>query len=256
MKTLRSVIVDDERLARSLLRSMLEEHPDIEIAGEFENGEEAIIGIRRIEPDVVFLDVQMPRKTGIEVLRELGKERDAEVVFVTAYDEYALQAFEANAVDYLLKPFDDERLAETLERVRARVVTPDAGGYAQRVASLLESLGAQSQYVDRIAVKRGEKIFLQPVEEIELFESEGKYVRIHAGGEHYMIRETMIQLGQILDPRTFIRISRSEIINIARIREIQPWFRGDYVVTLESGRNVNTTKSYRDSLKRLIDRVG
>lgn len=256
MKTLRSIIVDDEPLARKLLRSMLEEYSDIDIIAEFEDGEEAIGGILRLDPDVVFLDVQMPGKTGIDVLRALGKHREIEVVFATAYDAYALQAFEANAVDYLLKPFDDERLAETLERVRARALRPHRDDYADRVASLLQDLGARSDYVERIAVRRGEKIFLQPVDGIELFESEGKYVRIFAGDQRYMIRETMIQLDQILDPRKFIRISRSEIINVALIKEIQPWFRGDYAVTLQSGRTVNTTRSYRDSLKKLIDRVG
>ena len=135
MKRLRSIIVDDEPLARKLLRTMLAEHPDIEVVAEFEDGEEAVSGIRRLEPDVVFLDVQMPRKTGTQVLRELGKGREAEVVFVTAYDQYAVEAFEANAVDYLLKPFDDERLAETLDRVRGRALRPDAGASAAFVSA-------------------------------------------------------------------------------------------------------------------------
>lgn len=256
MMTLKCMIVDDEPLARKLLRSMLAEHPDIEVIAECEDGEEAIIAVRRHEPDVVFLDVQMPRKTGIEVLQELGRVRDTEIVFVTAYDQYALQAFEANAVDYLLKPFDEERLAQTLERVRARIIRPDAEGSAHRLAALLESLGAPSQYLDRIAVKRGETIYLKEVDEIELFHAEGKYVRIHTGGEQYIIRETMLQLDQMLDPRRFMRVSRSDIINISSIRTIQPWFRGDFAVTLKSGQVVNTTKSYRDNLKRLIDRVG
>ena len=254
--TYTSIIVDDEPLARKLLRSMLDDYPDVEVVEEYGDGEEAVIGIRRQEPDLVFLDVQMPKKTGLDVLRELGRDRESEIIFVTAYDQYALKAFEANAVDYLLKPFDEERLAEALERARARLRKPQRDAYADRLASLLEDLGGRTDYVDRIAVKRGEKIFLQPVDQIELFESEGKYVRIFAGDERYMIRETMIQLDEILDPRQFKRISRSAIINIDFIREIQPWFRGDYVVTLRSGRNVNTTKSYRDALKKLIDRVG
>lgn len=256
MRTLRSVIVDDEPLARKLLRSMLEEHSDVEVVAEFADGDEAVIGIRRIEPDLVFLDVQMPKRNGMEVLRELGPDRDTEIVFVTAYDQYALRAFEVNAVDYLLKPFDEERLGEALERVRARLVRPERGDYQDRLSALIEQLGTPYEHVERIAVKRGEKIFLQPVRDVELFDSEGKYVRIYAGAEEYLIRETMVQLGQILDPRRFIRISRSAIVNIDHIREIQPWFRGDYVVTLTSGRHVNTTKSYRDSLKNLIDRVG
>ena len=264
MSALRSIIVDDEPLARKLLRSMLTEHEDIEIIAEFGDGEEAVEGIRREGPDLVFLDVQMPRKTGIDVLRDLGRERDTEVVFVTAYDQYALHAFEANAVDYLLKPFDDERLAETLDRVRARVRASRHGGagaadrdpYADRIAALIRDLGDRRDYLERIAVKRGEKIFLQPVDDIERFESEGKYVRIFAGDQKFMIRETMIQLDELLDPRKFIRVSRADIINIAFIREIEPWFRGDYVITLKSGHTVNTTRAYRDALKKLIDRVG
>jgi len=255
-QAIRSIIVDDEPLARKLLRSMLEEHEDVDVVAEYGDGEAALAGIERETPDLVFLDVQMPKRTGIEVLEELGTDRDVEIVFVTAYDQYALQAFQVNAVDYLLKPFDDERLAETLDRVRSRLRRGGDSGagrdYAERLAAVLEQLGTPSAYVERIAVKRGERIYLQPVAEVELFESEGKYVRIFAGDDEHVIRETMIQLEETLDPRHFIRISRSSIVRIAAIREIQPWFRGDYVVILKSGRKVNTTRSYRDSLKKLI----
>jgi len=264
-ETIRTVIVDDEPLARKLLRSMLATHADIELVGEYGDGQEALNGIIEQKPDLVFLDVQMPKLTGIEVLEQLGPDRDPEIVFVTAYDQYALRAFEVNAVDYLLKPFDDERFDETLDRVRARLSREaeprtrrkgDAGDYADRLDAVLRQLGSRPEYAERIAVRRGERIYLQPVADIEVFESEGKYVRIHTGGEEHVIRETMLQLDEILDPRQFIRISRSAIINIASIAEIQLWFRGDYMVILKSGRKINTTRSYRSALKRLIDRAG
>lgn len=253
---IRAIIVDDEPLARKLLRSMLDVHDDVQIVGEYADGAEALTAIRQLDLDLVFLDVQMPRLTGLEVIQDLGADRDVEVVFVTAYDQYALHAFRVNAVDYLLKPFDDERLSETLERVRARMQSADSVEYRQRLASLIQQLGSRPDYVERIAVKRGERIYLQPVADVELFESEGKYVRIVSGEQVHVIRETMLQLEEILDPRTFIRISRSAIVNVRFIREIHPWFRGNYAVILGSGRTVNTTKSYRDALKRLIERPG
>lgn len=253
-RLIRCVVVDDEPLARKLLRSMLGEHSDVDVVAECESGDEAVAVLERERPDVVFLDIQMPKLSGLDVVAHLGPESRTEVVFVTAFDRYAVDAFDLNAVDYLLKPFDEERLAETLDRVRRRLGSRGPG-YSDRLLALVERLGTREELLQRIAVRRGERISLQPVDAIELFESEGKYVRLHTSdGEEHVIRETMIELVRRLDAKRFVRISRSSIINVDEIREIQPWFRGDFIVILKSGRKVQTTKSFRGPLKELIDR--
>lgn len=252
---LRSMIIDDEPLARKLLRSMLDEYPDVEVVGEYSDGGEVLEALAEERPDLLFLDIQMPVRTGIEVLQTLGREHAPAVIFVTAYNQYALDAFEVNAVDYLLKPFDEERLKEAVDRARRRISTAEVGEHSDRIVALLERLDRRNHPLEHIVVKRGEKMFLQPTDEIAWFEADGKYIRIHTGGRQDVIRETMTQLERELDPRRFLRVSRSAIVNIHFIKEIQPWFKGDLVITLQDGSQVSTTRTYRDALKRLITRA-
>jgi two-component system LytT family response regulator len=262
------IVVDDEPLARELLLSMLEGIGGVDVLGEYGDGAAALRGIRERDPDLVFLDIQMPARTGIEVLRELGAAAP-DVIFVTAYDRYALDAFQVDAVDYLLKPFDEERLEEAVERARRRRRaersagdTADAAGpaaadreaTAERLARVLERLDRKGRYLERIAVREKERTLLQPIAGIEWFEAEGKYIRLHLdGGGTRMIRQTMISLEEALDPARFVRVSRSAILNIDRIAEIHPWFNGELSVRMQSGAEIRTTRSYRDALKRVME---
>lgn len=252
---IRSIIVEDELLARELLRSMLEEHSAIEVIAEFGDGESALVGIREHQPDLVFLDVQMPVMSGLEVVQNLHRDEIPAIIFVTAYDQFALQAFEVNAVDYLLKPFDEERLEEAVGRMQRRRAS-EAVQQTERVLALLGEMGPRlaTRTLRRIAVKHGGKTLLRQVESVEWLEAEGKYVRLHlVGGGTNLIRETMTGLAESLDTDRFFRVSRSAIINIDHVREIQPWFNGELAIILNSGDQVNTTRAYRDSIKSVLE---
>jgi two-component system LytT family response regulator len=248
---LRSLIVDDEPLARELLRHMLDSHDDVEVIGECGSGTQAVDAVREHRPDLMFLDIQMPGLDGFAVLSQLAPDIP-EVVFVTAYDQYALRAFDVHALDYLLKPFDEERLARAVDRARAHLRRPGAGDDRRRILALLDELRGARAWRERLVIRVGERAFLQRVADIDWLEADGKYVKVHAGPAVHTIRETMTQLSEVLDPRRFLRISRSAIVNIDRIREIQPWFRGDYVVIMQNGAEVTSTRGYRDTLKSLL----
>ena len=256
MTRIRSLIADDEPLARELLRSMLEEEPDIEVIGEAGDGEAALAAIRELDPDLVFLDIQMPVMTGVELLGELDSDEIPSIIFVTAYDQFALKAFEVNAVDYLLKPFDQDRLSEAIDRVRRRRAG-ERSRQTERILSLLGDMAPRltgGSGLRRIAVPRGEKTVLRPVEDIEWLEADGKYVRLHlTSGETDLIRETMTALADALDPDRFYRVSRSAIINIDHVKELHPWFHGDLAIMMRSGAQVNTTRAYRDAIKSVLD---
>jgi two-component system LytT family response regulator len=250
MTALRTLVVDDEPLARELLRKMLAEHGDVEVIGECASGTQAVDAVRAERPDLLFLDVQMPGLDGFEVLRELAPELP-QVIFVTAYDQYALRAFDVHALDYLLKPFDEDRLARALDRARTHL---RAGRQESRgeVLALLDELRGVRWWKERLVIRVGERAFLQPVADIDWLEADGKYVKVHVGKQSHTIRETMTQLCESLDPRRFLRISRSAIVNVDRIREIQPWFRGDYVVIMQNGAEVTSTRGFRDTLRDLL----
>jgi two-component system LytT family response regulator len=249
---LRCVVVDDEPLARDLLRGMLEAYSDIEVVAECADGRTALRAIRKLDPDLVFLDVQMPKMDGFDLVQELDPETMPSIVFVTAYDRYALRAFEIHALDYLLKPFDEERLDRALTRARDHLGRADRGEELSRVLALLEDLGARDRYPDRIAIRRSDRTILQPVAEIDWLEADGKHVKFHVGDHTFAIREAMSRIERMLDPRTFLRVSRSAIVNVGRIREVQPWFHGDHVIVLQSGEQVTTTRTYRSSVNRLL----
>lgn len=266
----RVVIVDDEPAAREGLRHLLSADPDVSVIGECANGREALTEIRRAAPDVLFLDVQMPGLDGFGVLRELGPDRVPVVVFVTAYDQYALHAFDVHAIDYLLKPFSDERFHEALARAKAHVRHGRLGELGRRLAALvaeLEQPAPPSQaelpapprehdaYLDRLVIKSGGRVTLLRVTDIDWIDADGDYVRIHVGRQWHLLRETMKHLESQLDPRCFVRIHRSTIVNLERVKELQPFFRGEYVLVLHEGTTLKLSRGYREHLERMLGRA-
>ncbi|HKW41975.1 MAG TPA: LytTR family DNA-binding domain-containing protein [Gemmatimonadales bacterium] len=264
MKPIRTLIVDDEPNARAGIRQLLSGDPEIVVAGECSDGRQATAAIRESIPDLVFLDVQMPELDGFGVLREVGVDGPPAFVFVTAYDQYALRAFEVHAIDYLLKPFTDERFRESLQRAKQQVRQGQLVGLSRNLAALLDSVAgrdsppqpsARHGYLERLVVKSAGKVTLLRVADIEWIDAEGDYVRIHVGKAWHLLRETMKTLEARLDPERFVRIHRSTIVNLERIRELQPFFRGEYVVVLQSGVTLKLSRGYRDHLEARLGRA-
>jgi len=247
-RTLRALIVDDERLAREKLRRLLEAEPDVQIVGECASGAEAVEGVKEHAPDLIFLDIQMPGLSGFDVLREIGPEAVGHVVFVTAHDEFAVRAFDVQALDYLLKPFDAPRFRDTLNRVRKR----SAGELQEKMASLLEQLATRSPYAERLLVKGAGRMSFVRVDEIDWIEAADNYVRLHAGREEHLLRETMNGIETRLDPQRFIRVHRSALVNIDAVKEVQPLFHGDYEVLLRMGASVAVGRNYREKLMKAL----
>jgi two-component system, LytTR family, response regulator len=252
MDKLRTLIVDDEPLARDGVRMHLEDQHDIEVIGECADGEEALAMIRATEPDLVFLDVQMPGLDGFGVLEALRDGRMPEIVFVTAYDQFALQAFESYALDYLLKPYDADRFQRSLDRVRThlrgrRRIEADA-----RLLCMLDEMRSRPQYLERIVVRSGGRILILRIDDIDWIEAAANYVKLHVGGRTYLLRETMTRMEQQLDPERFVRIHRSTIVRVDRIRMLEPLFQGDYLVILEDGSRLPSSRGYRDNLQTLM----
>ena len=252
---IRAVIADDMLLARKRLRRHLEEEPDVEIVGEAAGGQEAIDAIRELKPDLLFLDVQMPEIGGFEVLEAVGPDAVPAVIFVTAYDQFALRAFEVHALDYLLKPFDAERLSEALSRAK-RVISRGAGeGATGRLRSLLADLGTSARHPRRLVIKADGRMVFLPVEDIEYVEAAGNYLRIVTAAGAHMIRDKISDMEQRLDPASFARIHRSTIVNLDRIKEMQPLFNGDQTVILRGGRKLTMSRTYREAVMKVLDRL-
>ena len=257
MDPMRTLVVDDEALARETLRRLLADDAEIDVVGDCAGGEEAARRIRESAPDIVFLDVQMPEVDGFEVLRRARPARVPAVVFVTAYDAYALRAFEVEALDYLLKPFDDERFYRTLERAKARVREQRVHRLTSR---LVQELGAAPPMVEpagprfpeRIGVKVEGRILFVRLDEVDWIEAADYCVRIHTGGRFYLLREPLRDLEARLDPARFFRVHRSALVNLARIRELQPHFHGEYVVLMQDGARLRLSRGRRDALHRLL----
>jgi len=250
---IRTLIVDDEPLARRGIRTHLETEKDIEIIGESGNGADALKAIAALGPDLIFLDVQMPELDGFGVLDAIEVEHMPAVIFVTAYDKFALRAFEVNAVDYLLKPFDPERLHQALQRARATLERQSLGDLNRRLQNLLASLTSSGKFVERLVIKAGGKISFLSVEEIDWIEAADNYVRLHAGRDSHLLRKTMTALEERLDPAKFIRIHRSTIVNVARIKELYPLLKGDYEIVLKTGVRLASGRGYRERLRQLFE---
>ena len=244
--SIRVIIVDDEPLARERVRSLLVEEPDVELVTECANGQEAVQAIREEQPDLVFLDVQMPGMDGFEVLSSLSKGRLPLVIFVTAYDQHALKAFDVHALDYLLKPFKQTRFKETLQRARETLNNQQAGAVSKNLIALLGQAKPEKDHLGRIPVKTGERVIFVKTAAIEYIESAGNYVVLHAGKENHVVRETLTALEEKLDPKKFLRISRSTLVNVEQIKELQPLFKGEHVVVLHNGKQLSMTRGIRE----------
>jgi two-component system LytT family response regulator len=248
---LTALIVDDEPLARTGLRLLLAEDPDVATIHEARDGREAVAALRETRPDLVFLDVQMPEMDGFAVVREVGAEHMPAVVFVTAHDRYAIQAFEVNALDYLLKPVTRERFAQALARAKARLRTEPAGEASRQILSLLETLASPRRTLKRLAVRSGGKTSFVDLDDVDWIEAAENYVRLHAGRTSHLVQVAMNTLEKSLDTETFLRIHRSIIVNLGRIQELEPAAHGEYVVTLTNGVRVRSGRTYHEKLKAL-----
>lgn len=254
MEPVRVLIADDEPPARAKVRRFLAADPEVDVVGEAGSGPEAVEAIRRLRPELLFLDIQMPGADGFGVLAALEGEALPHVVFVTAYDAYALRAFEVHAVDYLLKPFDADRFRTALvrakERVRARVPADD--DLEQRIRRVLaEARPAPAAYLDRVLVRTGGRAVFVRTDEVDWLEAEENYVRLHAGTESYLVRGTLAGLEERLDPAKFIRVHRSHVVNLGSIRELHPWSHGDWMIVLRDGRELMLSRRYRDRIPEL-----
>ncbi len=252
---IRTLIVDDEPLARDKIRMFLERDPEIEIIGECVDGVHAVASIEESSPDLVFLDIQMPGKDGFEVLKTVGVDRVAAVIFVTAYDEHALRAFEFHALDYLLKPFAANRFQDALARAKTQLLTEPQEPFKKQLMTLLGSVDGDTRYIRRLVVKTGGRIVFLKMEEIDWIEAAGNYLALHVGTMSHLIRETMNDLESRIDPAQFLRIHRSTIVNIDRIREMQPLFHGDFTVILTNGTRLMLSRNYRSRFPRHLGKL-
>ena len=244
---IRALIVDDESIARKGLRTLLRDDADILIVGEAPNGRHAVTAIRELRPSLVFLDVQMPELDGFGVIDEVGVDAMPATIFVTAYDQYALAAFEVHAVGYLLKPFDRDRFARTLENAKKRLALPAEQGLGPEAVKMLDALRGQRRYTDRLLVNTDGRIIIVKTADIRWIEAADNYVRLHVGtGSGHLLHESMRALEERLDPARFVRVHRSAIVNVDWIKEIQPWYAGALVVILQGGERLTVSRSFRN----------
>lgn len=250
--TMRVVLADDEPLVRERLRSLISTRPDCALVAECVDGSEAVIAIEKSRPDVALLDVQMPELDGFEVLEALPETARPAVVFVTAYDEYAVRAFEVNAIDYLLKPIEPGRFNAAFDRVAQRLgpaaPTPSEPG----LAALLADLRARRGLADRFVVRDGHRVTFVAIDDVDWIDAAGNYVRLHAGGRTHLVRETMHAVEGRLSPERFVRVHRSIIVRLDRIVEMEPYFHGEYVLTLKDGTKITSSRSYSVRLRTLL----
>jgi two-component system LytT family response regulator len=256
---LRVLVVDDELPARQRLEDLLRQEPGVTLVGEADNGVAAVDAIRRLRPDLVFLDIQMPGRTGLEVLREIGPDAMPATILVTAYDQHALAAFELAAVDYLLKPFDDERFEQAFRRARRLIAFEEIGRLRDRLLAVLEHADAgptparpAGGYLERIPVTTGGETRVVPVAEIDYITASGPYARLHTGGQRYVIREAMQVLEESLDPARFMRIHRSAIVRVELVESLRRGAGGEYRVQLRGGVRLRVSRSRREALERRL----
>ena len=243
------IVVDDELLGRERILSLLREHADIKIVGECANGREAVEAIQNLKPDLVFLDVQMPKIDGFDVVEIIGAENMPMVIFVTAYDEHAIRAFEINAVDYLLKPFDKERFEKAFDRAKREIKRQESPTeIKENLRELLKEVKNEPSYLKRIPVKSASGTTFVPTEEIDWISASGHYLELHTSNKTHLIREKLSVIETKLDPQIFMRIHRSTIVNLDRIKSLHPMFNGDQLVILKNGRELNLSRNYYDKL--------
>lgn len=249
---IRTLIVDDEALGRKRLRKLLESETECELIGECCDGQEAVAAIQAFKPNLLFLDVQMPELNGFEVLAQLDGERLPVIIFVTAYDQYALKAFEAQAIDYLLKPFEDERFYQALHRARAYIEGQQSQEINARLQTLVNGMSLRAKPITRMAVKTAGRIVFIKTSEIDWIEAVGNYLNLHIGTEAHLLRGRMSELEKRLDPNQFFRTHRSAIVNLDRVKEFQTLFKGDGVAILKNGVKVAVSRSSSQRLQTLL----
>ncbi|HEY4310910.1 MAG TPA: LytTR family DNA-binding domain-containing protein [Pirellulales bacterium] len=240
--TIRALIVDDEPIARRSVRRMLKVCSGVEVIGECGDGESAISQILESQPDIVFLDVQMPEVDGIEVVRRVGVSAMPVTIFITAYDQYALRAFDSYAIDYLLKPLSKVRFQEAMRRARDHIEGRLARSELKNGIGRLDTLASQRQYADRLPLQISGRIVFVAVKEIDFIEAEGNYVTLHVGKQQFVVRDSLTNFAIKLNPTGFLRIHRSTIVNLSRVKSVQPWFRGHHVVVLQDGRELRMSR--------------
>ena len=249
--SIRALVVDDEPLGRRAIQRFLGKHTGVDVIGECGDGESAVSAIRERKPDLVFLDVQMPEMDGFQVLSEVGANEMPVTIFVTAYDRYALRAFDANAIDYLLKPIGKERFERALTRAKHGIAGQFNSDEMHRIISSLERLAAARTYPGRLPIPNNGRLLFVATKDIDWIEAEGNYVRLHVGNRGYEFRETLAALEEKLNPSEFLRIHRSTIVNIHRIKEIQAWFHGHHRVLLENGTELRMSRYQREIARKL-----
>jgi len=246
----RALIVDDEPLARDCVRIALHDEPLVEVVGECGDGATAVRAIRNLRPDVVFLDVQMPEVGGFEVVEEVGAAQMPLVVFVTAFDRYAVRAFETNALDYVLKPFENARLLEALRRARGRMAEQRVGDLARRLSALLDGYADRGDRVRQFTVRENDRVHFVPAAQVDFIEADGNYVVLHVGQKRHRIRLTLSSLARRMDPARFVQVHRSTIVNLDKVREVQAWFGGDYIAILYNGQELRVSRTHAPLLLR------
>lgn len=255
---LRTVIADDERLARQKLMILLESEPSVNVIAECQDGRQTVAAIRSFHPDLLLLDIQMPDLDGFQVLREIPAEEMPVVIFTTAYDQYAIRAFEANALDYLLKPFDQERLHHAVARAQSELRKKRDHAITHRILSLLSQVGSAAPGAatpdQRLVIKANGRVVFLDLDNIEWVEAAANYVRLNVGKESYLFRETISRISERLDANHFVRIHRSTIVNVRKIKELIPVNSGEYVVVLKSGRELSCSRGYRAALQEIVQK--
>ena len=250
--TIRTIVSDDEPLAREKLRILLASEAGVRIVAECRDGRQTIDALQTCKPDLLLLDIQMPGADGFQVLSAIPADDMPLVVFTTAYDQYAIRAFETHAVDYLLKPFDHERLHKAIERIRSELLKTNDREMTQRILDLLAGTRAESRVTKRLAIKAAGRVVFLDVEEIDWVEAAANYVRLHVGKESHLLRESIGRISERLDPDRFVRVHRSTIVNVRRIKELQPCNSGEYIVVLKDGKELSCSRGYRTELDHLI----
>src|SRR5881398_2903158 len=249
---IRALIADDEALARKFIRRMLKDDRDFEIIGECTNGKGTVAMIKKEKPDIVFLDVQMPEMDGLAVLESIGIEQLPEIIFTTAYEQYAIRAFELHALDYLLKPFDQARFKDAIKYAKERFRSDRHNEGRMQLSALLENIKNKPQYLERLVIKAAGRITFLRTDEINWIEADDKYVHLHTTKAKPMVRQTLSAMEAQLDPTKFRRVHRSAVVNVERIAELQPLFSGEYSILLQDGTRLSLSRHYRDKLFELL----
>jgi len=252
-RNMRAVIADDEPLARKKLRFLLDSEDDVEIVAECRDGRETIAALRSQGPDLLLLDIEMPDADGFQVLRAFPAEKLPIVIFTTAHDQYAVRAFEAHALDYLLKPFDEMRVHDAVTRARAELLTKHDREFTGRLLDLVARAQTKTQPDRRFVVRAGGRVVFLDIDEIDWLEAAANYVKVHVGKDVYQLREGIGRMVERLDPEQFVRIHRSTIANVRRVRELQPCNSGEYIVVLKDGKELSCSRGYRAGVQRLIE---